>query len=328
MESVEFFNMFYKIKTSSNQVGKRSTESLYGLSCGLLALETGDFSILSKTKIANESEFLRWFDGVIEAMIIKNGNGDMVKTVSRMVSEILNHSPFCTSTDMLIERMYSCTNNHLLIDHFETFFRLYRELLNHRNEMHNSPAIAEAVYIFIKNNRDFEKVSFFDETLMPLILQFDQDFINSLEKSHFDRLLSGNINHARTIVKYLVHIAKNMNRSNRKKIMAYLNLNGDARKFIRIRGVRRTLKQVFGQRITGFDIYRHQQWTTLNKKQQILFEKPCKMFGRFQNKVILEIGNRQYLFLMNEEKEIFFWSNIKRKVKPEETDAFFADDII
>ena len=326
MELVEFFNLFYKIKVFSGQVKKRSTEHLYGLACGLQVLETGDFSILSNIKIANESEFLYWFDGVIEAIVVKNGNGNMDKTVNQAVNEILTHSPFCNDINILIERMYSYTNHHLLIDHFETFFLFYRELVNQHQKTKNLPTIVEAVYIFIKNDRKFERISFFDEILMPLILKFDQNFINGL--NHFDRLFSEDINYSRTAVKYMIHISKNMNRLNRKKILAYLNLIDIARKFIRVRGVRRVLKQTYGNKISGFRMFKHQQWTALNKKQQILFEKPCKMVGRFQNKAILELESKQYLFMMDEVKEVIFWSNITKKVKPEGIDAFFADNMI
>ena len=325
MELVEFFNLFYKIKVSSNQVIKRSIEHLYGLACGIQAMETGNFSVLSKINIANESDFLYWFDGVIEAIVLMNGNGDMAKTADRVVNEILAHSPLCKDINMLIERMYSYTNHHLLLDHFETFFLFYRELLSQHHKAKSLPTIAKAVFIFIENDKEIKRISFFNEMVMPLVLQFDQDFINSL--GYFEPLL-GSLGHARPAVKYLVHIAKSMDRRKRKMIVAYINMIDSARKFIRVRGVRRVLKQTYGNKISGFRLFKHEKWLALNKKQQILFEKPCKMVGRFQNKAILELESKQYLFMIDEEKEVIFWSSIKKKVKPEGIDAFFANDMI
>jgi len=295
-----------------------------GLACGLQAMETGDFSVMSKKGMIKKYDLVRWMDGVIEAVMLKNGNGDMAKTVSMMMNELTNY----VKVETITKQIFSNNNYFLPIDHFEAFFRFYRELVNYSNEAPSSLEITKSIYKFIKNDEKFEKVSFFDETLMPLIIRyFDQDFIKGMERNHFDDLFFGKVDHVCTAARYLVHIAKHLDRANLKKIMAYLNTIDNRQKFIRVRGVRRKLKQIFGQRNAWFNIYRDQQWP-LDKKQKILFDKPCKLIGNFQNKVVFEIENKQYLFSMDESKEKFLFSPIQNLTTDNEIDEFFANGII
>ena len=323
MDSLDFFDIFYKIEDEET---KRSTDHLYGLACGFRALKTGDFSILAKAKVSDEDDFLNLVDGVIEAIVLMNGNGDMAKAVSMMVNEILAHSTFCISIDKLIQRLDSCNISHLLNDHFDAFFIFYKELLTYRDkEANKSISIEYAVRMFIGHDKNFEKVSLFDETLMPLILEFKDDFMFRLEKEYFDCLF---LTYTRPTVKYMVHIAKHLDRSDKKRIMAYLNKIDGAQGFIRVRGARRLFKQIFGSKVSDFGIYKRQPWGMLNEKHKRFFERPCKMIGRYKNEVILEISNRQYLLSMDEKKRMILYSAIEKKVNPNETNAYFANDII
>jgi len=322
MDSLDFFDIFYKIEDEET---KRSTDHLYGLACGFRALKTGDFSILAKAKVSDEDDFLNLVDGVIEAIVLMNGNGDMAKAVSMMVNEILAHSTFCISIDKLIQRLDSCNISHLLNDHFDAFFIFYKELLTYRDkEANKSISIEYAVRMFIGHDKNFEKVSLFDETLMPLILEFKDDFMFRLEKEYFDCLF---LTYTRPTVKYMVHIAKHLDRSDKKRIMAYLNKIDGAQGFIRVRGARRLFKQIFGSKVSGFDIY-SLPFGILSEHEKEYFEQPCKMIGHHKNDVVLEISDKQYLFSMIEERKIFFLSSVKEKIKPGEGDAYFANEII
>ena len=291
-------------------------------------MEKDNFPFLSKVGIVNESTFLHWFDSVIEAILAKNGNGNMAKAVDLLVNEILAKYPLFASVDKLIQRMYWHTNNHLLDNHFESFYRFYKELVRHRDKQtKNSILLEYAVCMFIEHDRKFERVSFFDEVLMPLIIQFKDDFISSLEENFFNRLFLGRIEHARTVVRYLVHIAKHLDRSDKKRIMAHINTVDTTQWFIRARGARRSLKQIFGSNVSGFDIY-SLPFGILSEHEKEYFEQPCKMIGHHKNDVVLEISDKQYLFSMIEERKIFFLSSVKEKIKPGEGDAYFANEII
>jgi len=331
MEDIKFFDLFFMAKDFNGRIINRLPEKLYGICCGLHALETGDFSILLKPKTTMKHEFLTWADGVFEAVIIRNGNGDMTKTVSMVMKALMNHLPIYKNNGLFLSRLFASSNYHLLNDHFDAFFRFYRELASHCRKMNSSPMVENAVFTFIEYDKDFKKISLFNEILMPLILQFRREFIKAVEEKRFDNLFSKEGNYARSVVKYMVHIAKYMDQSDKKRVMAHINTIDHGRKFIRVRGVRRKLKQIFGQKASGINIYHEKKWTPLNEKQQISFEKPCKIFGKSHSKVILEIEKRQYLFSikkLDKDREIFYFYHIKKKIKPEEVDFFFADDMI
>ena len=185
--------------------------------------------------------------------------------------------------------------------------------------------IYRAIKIFIKNDEKEEKLGFFDEIFLNHIRK--DDFIQNLAAQLLDEDLEDN----RKTVKYLVHIAKRIGSEGKKKIMKYLIENEGKRKFIRVRGVRRVLKQTYGQEVTGFNILKllsNGEIISLSQAQKDAFERTCALIGHFQHKIILEVDKKQYLFEVDKSQEWFLCSPIKKKIKAEEIDAFFADGII
>jgi len=332
MEALDFFRAFYIKKLPTGSKTERSRENLYGLACGLHAMDTGDFSVLVTEDIAKDA-FFYWLDGFMEAVIIKNGNGNMDATV-RQIIIALQKSPFRpVSIETLMKRL--CAYENIASEHFEAFFRCCKALTENM-ENYALPCIEEALCHFIENDRAFDKVDFFDEIMMPVIKRFNKIFINNLKnyvhvegngrrKNYFHLLTTSE--QTKTAVKYFVYIAKNMDRSERKVILNYLNQNEEARKFIRVRGVRRWLKRLFGADTTSFNIF-HESMEFPSRKQVMFFEKPCKVVGQFKDKVVLEIEKKQYLFTMDREKRLFLWSRIEKKINPDEINEFFANYMI
>ena len=335
MEALDFFRAFYIKKLPTGSKTERSRENLYGLACGLHAMDTGDFSVLVTEDIAKDA-FFYWLDGFMEAVIIKNGNGNMDATV-RQIIIALQKSPFRpVSIETLMKRLCAYENQRIASEHFEAFFRCCKALTENM-ENYALPCIEEALCHFIENDRAFNKVDFFDEVMMPVIKRFNKIFIHNLKKyvnvvpngrrKNFFHLMLEEFEQTKTAIKYFVHIAKNMEQSERKVIMNYLNQNGKARNFIRVRGVRRLLKQIFGSDTISFN-FSHESMDFLSRKQIMFFEKPCKVVGQFKDKVVLEIDKKQHLFVMDRDKRLFLWSRIEKRIKPDKVDTFFANCMI
>ena len=327
MEALDFLKLFYKNKRNDGDYYlERTGENLYGLICGIKALETNDFSMISNHVIENINEFspsMSWVEGILEAIIIKNGNGDMVNTVNNVVKEINKHKAMI---ELELAMSYALAKTKVIVDYFEAFFRCYKALMeNPKVYRDGKQAFYRAIAFFIKKDKNCEKLNFFDEI-----------FLNHIKTEDFSEnvniyLLNDNLKNNRTTVKYLIHMAKMTGSKGKKKIMRYLNKNERKRKFIRVRGARRVLKQVFGQEVTGFNILKllsNGEIIALSQAQIDFFEKPSKLIGHFQNNVILEIDKKQYLFKMDKHKKRFLCSSIKKKVKADESESFFADAII
>ena len=324
MELLDFLQSFCQTKGLKDEKKERTGENLYGLACGLKSLENGDFSVISKhiiNDIFGNFPSKRWLEGLFEAIIIKNGNGDMVNAIKNVVREIQKIKPII---DLEVVMVYGFSRTKIITDYFEAFFRCYKALIENPEVCSDGTLIYRAIKIFIKHDKNCEKLGFFDEIFLNHIRK--DDFIQNLAY-----LLDEDLEDNRTTVKYLVHLAERIGSEGKKKIMQYLTENEGKRKFIRVKGVRRVLRRIFGQEVTGLSILKllsNGEIIALSQTQKDVFEKTCTLIGHFQHKVILEVDKKQYLFEMDKSQEWVLCSPIKKKFKPEETEVFFADGII